>query len=81
MQKFRKKPVEVQAEQYNGGDHPLVTKLYGGNVVQGKQGMVAIKDGDWIIAEMDGSGYYPCNPEVFAVTYEAVEDDHTDMRA
>lgn len=26
--------------------------------------------GDWIIAELDGSGFYPCRADVFAATYE-----------
>ena len=33
---------------------------------------VRIDPGDWIIAEQDGSGYYPCKPDVFAATYDPV---------
>ena len=30
--------------------------------------------GDWIITEMiDGSGFYPCKPDIFEATYEPVE--------
>lgn len=33
---------------------------------------VPVEPGDWIIAEADGSGYYPCKPNVFAATYDPV---------
>lgn len=29
-----------------------------------------LSDGDWIIPESDGEHFYPCKPDVFAVTYE-----------
>lgn len=29
-----------------------------------------IAEGDWVIAELDGSGFYPCRADVFAATYE-----------
>lgn len=72
MPKFRKKPVEVEATQWlKPGDHPAVypssISSYG---VIGKQGTVDVHPGDWIIAEMDGSGFYPCKPDVFAATYD-----------
>ena len=28
--------------------------------------------GDWIIRDPDGNGYYPCKPDIFEATYEAV---------
>lgn len=28
-----------------------------------------IAPGDWIIAEPDGRGHYPCKPDIFAATY------------
>jgi hypothetical protein len=34
---------------------------------------VYIEPGDWIVAEADGSGYYPCKPDVFEATYDPVE--------
>ncbi len=42
--------------------------------VRGMQGWSGVKEGDWIIAEPDGSGFYPCNPDVFAVKYEPIAD-------
>ena len=32
------------------------------HVVDGKQGSIAVRPGDWIITELDGEGYYPCRP-------------------
>lgn len=80
MGKFRSKPVEIEAVQFNkAGDHPAVQ--YSGKddsgreyfSVRSKQGRVSVNSGDWIITEPDGSGHYPCAPEVFAAKYEAVE--------
>lgn len=34
------------------------------------QGGHDVCPGDWIITEMDGKGYYPCKPKVFAAKYE-----------
>ena len=30
---------------------------------------------DWIIAEPDGEHYYPCKPDIFEATYEAVANE------
>ena len=32
-----------------------------------------ITSGDWIIAEPDSEHFYPCKPDIFAATYEPVE--------
>jgi len=77
--KFRKKPVIVEAFQYVGdeslgqpgvyvdedGRHYVVT-------VHGQRTWLAV--GDWIITEADGIHHYPCKPDIFEATYEAVED-------
>lgn len=31
-----------------------------------------VVEGDWIITESDGIHHYPCKPDIFAATYEAV---------
>ncbi|GLS44398.1 Gp49 family protein [Methylobacterium brachythecii] len=75
MGKFTKKPVTIDAVQwFKPGDHPAVSvRTSGGETelpsVRGKQGAVRVDPGDWIIQELDGSGYYPCKPDVFAQTY------------
>lgn len=86
-QRFRKKPVEVEAVQLtdrNGvqveqwvGSH---CKFYDRGVIPGHTSHVVISTpegamygqvGDWIIRGVKGE-FYPCKPDVFASTYEAV---------
>lgn len=42
----------------------------GGLMCATRQGEVEAHVGDWIIQESDGSGCYPCKPDVFAAKYE-----------
>lgn len=82
MSRFRTKPFEIEAVQFNRlGAHPAVRfhpeptsdrkalRL----VVMGHQGYSEVNIGDWIIAEPDGDGFDPCDPETFARKYEPVE--------
>jgi len=80
--KFRKKPVEIEAEQY--------TKY--GKLVKGmcnsqtcfvsvcnephvhtiyNNQIVLLEIGDWIIPEADGEHFYTCKPDIFEQTYDA----------
>ena len=82
MPKFRKKPVVIEAEQFHQSDDPFryppgVT--WGGDLPDGTGCYVVITahghptpvaDGDWIIAEPNGRGWYPCKPDIFAATYD-----------
>lgn len=34
---------------------------------------VVLADGDWVIPEPDGEHFYPCKPDIFDATYEAVQ--------
>lgn len=76
--KYRKKPVEIDAGQWfsNGqcpvwaqqkvnekGTHFLVATL---------EGEMRGETGDWIIKGVKGE-IYPCKPDIFEMTYEAVE--------
>ncbi|QYB01456.1 hypothetical protein I1A62_29940 [Rhodococcus sp. USK10] len=87
-QKFRKKPVEIEAMQWDGDvrpRHPLTAWIRenGGEytwtagdpqrlaIVTLEGEMVAMPD-DWIIRGVKGE-FYPCKPDIFAATYEAVE--------
>jgi hypothetical protein len=77
MPKFRRKPVVIEAEQFNGlndprgvfrrveDDSPYVVTIHGQRCY--------IEPGDWIIPEPDGVHYYPCKPGIFADTYEPAE--------
>jgi hypothetical protein len=90
--KFRKKPVVIEATQrFKMGDHPLVHKptasvslewerrqgLPSGSIGEIKtlEGWMLVTTGDWIITGVKGE-HYPCKPDIFALTYEPVENDH-----
>lgn len=80
MPKFRKKPVVVEAEQFTG-KMPLPFRdkdacRLGPNgwcVITAHGHETPIVDGDWIIPEPNGNGFYPCKPDIFAATYEKLE--------
>ena len=80
MALYRKKPVVIEASQWNGqGDHPKVTPYadqlgvikgigpYGW--VETLEGGHVVSPGDWIIRGVHGE-FYPCKPDIFAATYE-----------
>lgn len=84
--RYRKLPVEVTAIRWTGENFPAVCEFADPERIRvevpGEQlrlwieksqtwGMV--RAGDWIIAERDGDGYYPCVATEFEATFEAVE--------
>jgi hypothetical protein len=81
--KFRKKPVVIEAVQYLGGDESQdnVADFMDANIaVSGDailigtlEGEMMATPGDWIIKGIKGE-FYPCKPEIFAATYESVEE-------
>ena len=79
--KFRKKPIIIEAEQYNGdfvkGICPAewcVMPSRHVHTIHDNQA-VKVEVGDWIIPEPNGTNFYPCKPEIFANTYDAVETE------
>jgi len=83
IRKYRKRPVEIDAIQYRGdmnfneirlfvgNNHPL---HHMGNQVLGietLEGVMHANPGDYIIKGVSGE-FYPCKPDIFAKTYEAV---------
>lgn len=58
--KFRKKPVVIEAEQCQVVTH-----------IETLEGTMRADVGDWIITGVKGERY-PCKPDIFAATYEAV---------
>jgi hypothetical protein len=82
--KYRKKPVVIEAWQWNG---QLAGEMRGvcqcevnsvphlhtahDNSIGGGQ-IVFLSSGDWIIPESKTDRYYPCKPDIFAATYEPV---------
>jgi hypothetical protein len=78
--KFRKKPVVVDAEQFFS-DRRLPFADLGACCWDGELWYVTtahgeratIVDGDWIIRERDGRGFYPCKPDIFEATYDPAD--------
>lgn len=85
MTLYRKKPVVIEAKQWNGENaDEIQTFLFDGNQhaahgwVKGQyveigtlEGLMVASIGDWIIKGLAGE-FYPCKPEIFAETYDEV---------
>ena len=89
--KYRKKPVVIEARQWDGtpessGD--IGDWIGWGNldVLDGRtppqlsietlEGWITASIGDWIIRGVQGE-FYPCKPDIFDATYEAVQKEET----
>jgi hypothetical protein len=86
MNKFRKRPVVIEAIQFTGtnffecshfmdGDKYLdVPELKATDypVIHTLEGTMTATPGDWIIKGIRGE-FYPCKPDIFAATYEKVD--------
>ena len=86
MAKYRKRPIEVSAWQYRDSDdcrealrnlgvllnqHPHEASIGIWNITE--ECWVRCPPGHWVIRGVAGE-FYPCEPEVFAATYESVEE-------
>ena len=81
--KFRKKPVVIEAIQYLGGDESQddVADFMDAEIavsddailIDTLEGEMMAMPGDWIIKGIKGE-FYPCKPDIFAATYDAVEE-------
>lgn len=83
--KYRKKPVEIEAIQFNGynwaecyqfmSDKPLlfpqVFEKREKIEINTLEGTMTASIGDWIIKGVNGE-FYPCKPDIFEKTYEPV---------
>ncbi|MFK0124913.1 hypothetical protein ACIQSP_16550 [Streptomyces nigra] len=89
MPKFRKKPVEIEAIQFTGDnvdeiwdafgaagiygpteknpDHLILTTVHGDEA--------PARPGDWVIPDGKPGTFYPCKPDIFAATYEPVNEE------
>lgn len=80
--RFRKKPVVVEAVQWDGRLDRLArfmggavtVRLSGEALIPTPEGTLTAQRGDWVIRGVNGE-YYPCKPDVFQNTYEEVSDD------
>lgn len=86
MPKFRKKPVEIEAVLWTGENVAELIDFgaTGGPsfefavgykpspvYIATLEGRMRADPGDWIIRGVQGE-YYPCKPDIFEKTYEAV---------
>jgi hypothetical protein len=85
MPKYRKKPVVIDAMQWDGTD-PSAAAIAAEFDVDAKrlafgrgvldvvtlEGGLSASPGDWIIRGVQGE-LYPCKPDIFDATYEPVE--------
>jgi len=83
VQKFRKKPVEIEARLYTRdnwveianwlreSDVRVAGSSDGRLFIPTLEGDMAASPGDWIIRGVQGE-FYPCKPDIFEQTYEEV---------
>ena len=86
MAKFRKKPVVIEAVQWDGfagtatafiGKCGTDWWFDGGSIriiIPTMEGNHVGQVGDWIIKGVKGE-FYPCKSEIFAATYEPIESE------
>ena len=87
--KYRKKPVVIEAMQLPPSDEDATEELMnfleqmdrewsserdGSLIIHTLEGDHLAMPGDFIIKGVAGE-YYPCKPDIFEKTYEAVEDE------
>lgn len=83
--KFRKKPIVIEARQLSAEKFDDIANWCGGRrspltqpgstlpylVIPTLEGDHVARLGDWIIQGIKGE-FYPCKPEIFEASYEAV---------
>lgn len=85
MSKYRKKPVVVEAIQWDGKNLVEISKFMKSRVtaedfmsgekqllIYTLEGTMRASKNDWIIKGVDGE-FYPCKPNIFEKTYEEVK--------
>lgn len=82
--KYRKKPIVIEAIQYNGMNLEKITNAFtdfectleaGVGAILGiytLEGKMLCEIGDYIIKGIKGE-FYPCKPDIFEETYDKVE--------
>lgn len=75
--KFQKKPVTIEAVQFTGDNFERITNFMGrifdpaSQEIPTLEGNLKADVGDWIIKGVKGE-FYPCKPDIFAMTYDPV---------
>lgn len=76
--KYRKKPIMIEAEQFNFHDNYKRLGVYDdqtsstGYSIDTLEGKHEVTPLDWIITGVKGETY-PCKPDIFELTYDKVE--------
>ena len=86
MAQYRKKPVVIEARMFTISSQEDVAEWCGSYVrhpsasweqivcpIQTLEGEMIARLGDWIIKGVKGE-FYPCKPDIFEATYEAVQE-------
>lgn len=83
MDKYRKRPIVIEAVQWTGNNINLIDEFIGSmKGYQYKNGVLYIKSlegkmkasiGDYIIKGVNGE-FYPCKPDIFKKTYDFIEN-------
>jgi hypothetical protein len=83
--KYIKKPVVIEAMQFDGQDVNAIIKFTNGLahttlpptgyylVIPTLEGVMKVAPRDWVIKGIKDE-FYPCKPDIFEATYEKVED-------
>lgn len=80
--KYRKKPVVIEAVKFTGYNLSEIlefcgvestTGVSGSLVINTLEGIMTAKIGDYIVKDVKGE-IYPCDSEIFELTYELAED-------
>lgn len=80
VMKYRKKPVVIEARQYDGRNAVEIADWLGehgvkvgwsdvGVRIPSLEGDMLASPGDWVIRGVQGE-FYPCKPDIFEETYE-----------
>ena len=83
MPRYRKKPVVIDAWLFRRGEQEgdLAPYVMSGHMrytdqdtilIKTLEGTMEARPGDWIIRGVKGE-LYPCKPDIFAATYDAVD--------
>ena len=86
MAKYRKRPIVIEAIQYDGSASSLCEirdefgcsykfiQENGSILIKTLEGEMWASRNDWIIKGVKGE-FYPCKPDIFEITYEPVENE------
>ena len=89
MAKFRKKPVVIEAMQFDGSiecalmieswsggkvqRHTILGQFAGVVRIETLEGTMTANRWDWVIRGVKNE-FYPCKPDIFEATYEPVQE-------